>query len=299
MNRISKYILLLIGFFAPFAMQAQEEISKPSFLENNGKDVLIILIIASFLVVFIALYTVLKSMLFLLAKESLGAEAAKNYTIFPSIDIKWNRLNKTLTDAVPIELEEDIMLDHDYDGIKELDNHLPPWWKWMFYASIVYAFVYFGYFQVWKIGPDQYEKYDKKIALLEIQKAEFLASAANSVDESTVVLISDAGRISNGKSLFKANCVACHGELGEGKIGPNLTDDYWIHGGDIKDIFKTIKYGVPNKMIPWQDQLLPSEISEIASFVVSLNGTNPPNAMEPQGDLYTPSESTDSTSIEL
>jgi cytochrome c oxidase cbb3-type subunit 3 len=249
--------------------------------------------------VLLALYFVLKSLLYLLAKDILGEEAAKKYTILPTLNIKWAKFSKKLTDAVPIEREKDILLDHDYDGIKELDNHLPPWWKWMFYATIAYAFIYFGYFTVWKIGPNQYEKYDKKIALLQVQKAEYLASAANSVDENTVTLLTDASMLANGKNTFIANCATCHGELGEGKIGPNLTDEFWIHGGSIKDIFTTVKYGVANKMIPWQDQLLPSEMSEVASYVASLKGSNPPNALAPQGELYTPeTAAADTTSVQ-
>jgi cytochrome c oxidase cbb3-type subunit 3 len=294
-----KYPLLLAILTTPLLLQAQDAAVKASFLDNNFKQVMLILIIISFTVVLLALYFVLKSLLYLLAKDILGEEAAKKYTILPTLNIKWAKFSKKLTDAVPIEREKDILLDHDYDGIKELDNHLPPWWKWMFYATIAYAFIYFGYFTVWKIGPNQYEKYDKKIALLQVQKAEYLASAANSVDENTVTLLTDASMLANGKNTFIANCATCHGELGEGKIGPNLTDEFWIHGGSIKDIFTTVKYGVANKMIPWQDQLLPSEMSEVASYVASLKGSNPPNALAPQGELYTPeTAAADSSSVQ-
>jgi cytochrome c oxidase cbb3-type subunit 3 len=294
-----KYPLLIAAMITPYFLQAQEVAAKASFLDNNGKQVMTILVIISFTVVLLAFYYVLQSLLYLLAKDMVGEEAAKKYSILPVINFKWAKFSKTLTNAVPIERERDILLDHDYDGIKELDNHLPPWWKWMFYATIAYAFIHFGYFIIWKIGPDQYEKYDKKIALLQIQKAEYLASAANSVDETTVTFIGDAAHLAGGKNIFIANCATCHGELGEGKIGPNLTDDYWIHGGSIKDIFTTVKYGVANKMIPWQDQLLPSEMSEVASYVASLKGTNPANALAPQGELYTPETvATDSTSVQ-
>jgi cytochrome c oxidase cbb3-type subunit 3 len=294
-----KYPLLLAILTSPLLLKAQDAAVKASFLDNNFKQVMLILIIISFSVVLLALYFVLKSLLYLLAKDILGEEAAKKYTILPTLNIKWAKFSKKLTDAVPIEREKDILLDHDYDGIKELDNHLPPWWKWMFYATIAYAFIYFGYFTVWKIGPNQYEKYDKKIALLQVQKAEYLASAANSVDENTVTLLTDASMLANGKNTFIANCATCHGELGEGKIGPNLTDEFWIHGGSIKDIFTTVKYGVANKMIPWQDQLLPSEMSEVASYVASLKGSNPPNALAPQGELYTPeTAAADSSSVQ-
>ncbi|MEZ5022456.1 MAG: cbb3-type cytochrome c oxidase N-terminal domain-containing protein [Chitinophagales bacterium] len=298
-NRKTSLLTVVISL-TPILLQAQEEAAKPSFLSNHFNTIAWGLVVTALIILFWTFFHLLKGMLYLLAKETLGEEAAAKYTLLPEINFKWKKINTVLTDAVPIEYEHDILLDHDYDGIKELDNHLPPWWKWMFYATIVYAVVYIGYFYVWGLGADQYEKYDKKVALAEIQKAEYLANMANNVDENTVTFLADASSLSSGQSIFKANCVTCHGQVGEGTpIAPNLTDQYWIHGGDIKDIFKTIKYGVQNKgMISWQDQLLPNEMSEVASYIVSLQGSNPENAREPQGELYEPeadvAESTES-----
>lgn len=289
MNHYKK-ILVLSAFLAPQLLKAQEAAKTP-FIENHMQDIVMILVIAAMLVVLLGMYFVLKAMLYLIANDTLKDPKPESYSILPSFNLGWKKLSDSLTDATPIEHEEDILLDHDYDGIKELDNHLPPWWKYMFYATIVFAFGYYGYYHVWGLGSNQYERYDKKIAELNQVKADFLATSANNVDETTVVMLTDPGRIENGKKLFKAKtCNSCHGDLGEGnQIGPNLTDEYWLHGGSIKDVFSTIKYGVPSKgMISWQSQILPSDMNDIASYILSLQGSNPPNAKDPQGELYVP-----------
>lgn len=198
----------------------------------------------------------------------------------------------SLSGAVPIEQEEDVLLDHEYDGIRELDNKLPPWWLYMFYFTIAFGVVYVGYFQ-FSDGPSQLEEYNAEMALAEEQKAAFLASSANNVDESNVELLADATALANGKEKFETLCIACHAATGGSTqnppgVGPNLTDEYWLHGGGIKNVFKTIKYGVPAKgMIAWESQLSPRQMQEVASYILSLQGTNPPNAKEPQGELWT------------
>lgn len=190
-----------------------------------------------------------------------------------------------LTDAVPIEEEEEILFHHEYDGIRELDNNLPPWWVAMFYATIIFSFAYLGYYHLYD-GDLQEEEYKNEIALAEVEKAKFLKSKEGSIDENTVELLTDNAKIESGKSLFVQNCAACHGQLGEGGVGPNLADEYWIHGGGIKDIFKSIKYGIPQKgMISWKSQLSAGQIQEVSSFIVSIKGSNPPNGKEPQGEL--------------
>ncbi|HQU52955.1 MAG TPA: c-type cytochrome, partial [Saprospiraceae bacterium] len=121
------------------------------------------------------------------------------------------------------------------------------------------------------------------------QVAEYVAAQGNLVDETNVTARTDDAALAQGKDIWIANCVACHGANGEGGVGPNMTDKYWIHGGDIKNIFNTIKYGVPEKgMISWQTQLSPSAMADVASYILTLQGTNPPNAKAPQGDLYNP-----------
>jgi cytochrome c oxidase cbb3-type subunit III len=198
-------------------------------------------------------------------------------------------LMQALTDATPVEKEADILLDHDYDGIKELDNNLPPWWKWGFYISIVYAVVYLFLFHVIKVVPLSEEEYNLEVAQAEIDVAAYLATAADLIDENSVTLLTDDARLASGKKIYDLNCVACHAADGGGLVGPNLTDPYWIHGGSINAVFKVIKEGVIEKgMIPWKTQLSPSQIQDVASYVLSLQGNKPANPKAAEGELYTP-----------
>jgi cytochrome c oxidase cbb3-type subunit 3 len=200
-------------------------------------------------------------------------------------------LMQVLTDATPVEKEADILLDHDYDGIKELDNNLPPWWKWGFYISIVYAVVYLFLFHVIKVVPLSEEEYNREVAQAEIDVAAYLATAADLIDENNVTFLTDDARLASGKKIYDLNCVACHAADGGGLVGPNLTDPYWIHGGSINAVFKVIKEGVIEKgMIPWKTQLSPSQIQDVASYVLSLQGNTPANPKAPEGELYSPEE---------
>lgn len=210
-------------------------------------------------------------------------------TAVPAGDDFWTRMRKKYwEDAVPIEKEADIMLQHPHDGIYELDNRLPPWWINMFLITIVWAVGYMYYYHWGGNGPSQKEEYQQEIETAKKQIAVALAGKANAIDESNVSLLTESGPIGEGELIFKNSCAACHGQLGEGGVGPNFTDNYWIHGGGVKDLFKTIKYGVPEKgMISWQSQLKPSDMQKVASYILTLKGTNPPNQKEPQGTLWT------------
>ncbi len=195
----------------------------------------------------------------------------------------WDKLNAAAT----IEQEKDILLDHDYDGIQELDNSLPPWWKYGFYLTIIVSFIYIYRFHVSHDGQSQQEEYATEMQKGEDDKAAYLAKSANNVDENTVTMLSDAAEIGAGKELFSKNCVACHLPDGGGSVGPNLTDEYWLHGGSIKNVFKSIKYGWQDKgMKSWKDDFSPKQIQQLASFVKSLKGTKPATPKAPQGELY-------------
>lgn len=194
----------------------------------------------------------------------------------------WDKFNK----IKPIHEEADIDLGHNYDGIRELDNRLPPWWLYGFYITIIFAAGYLYMHHISHSLPSNIEQYQAQVAEGEAQKSAYLKQAANNVDETSVTLLTDAASIDAGKQIFTANCFACHGKLGEGGVGPNLTDNYWLHGGSIKEVFKTIKYGWPDKgMKSWKDDFSPVQIQQIASYVKSLQGTNPPNGKAPQGVL--------------
>jgi cytochrome c oxidase cbb3-type subunit 3 len=211
----------------------------------------------------------------------------------------WHKLDKQIfTKAVPLEKEADLLLDHNYDGIKELDNALPPWWKYGFYITIVVAVFYLLKFEVWHTGMNPTEEYNAEMTNAKQQTDAYLASAKENVDENTVVQLGPAG-VAAGKELFAKTCMPCHLEGGQGLVGPNLTDEYWVHGGSLKDIFKTIKYGYPDKgMQSWKTTFSPIQIEELASFIRTLKGTHPPHPKAPQGDLYKEvSERLDSASV--
>lgn len=199
----------------------------------------------------------------------------------------YQRIMLALTKAKPIEKEADIMLDHDYDGIKELDNSLPPWWVWGFYITIIYSVIYLLHFHVLGTGLSSAEELERELALAEKQKEEYLKTAANLIDENNVQYLTAEANLAAGRKIFEQNCASCHAQDGGGLVGPNLTDNYFIHGGSIQDIFKVIKYGVLEKgMISWKDMLSPAQMQDVASYVKSLVGTTPANPKEPQGQLY-------------
>ncbi|TPE45902.1 c-type cytochrome [Pontibacter mangrovi] len=180
------------------------------------------------------------------------------------------------------QAKDKIHSHHDFDGIQEYDNDLPPWWKAMFYVSIVFAVGYMLHYHVFKTGTLQTEEYE-----MEIEQAAIFA-AKNAEDPNAVTnyeALTDAASIDAGKSIFSTNCAACHGQEAQGAVGPNLTDEYWLHGGDVNEIFKTVKFGVPAKgMVPWQGKLTKDQILQVSSYILSLKGTNPANAKEPQGE---------------
>lgn len=199
----------------------------------------------------------------------------------------WSVISDKLWNLVPKEKEQDIDLGHDYDGIRELDNSLPPWWLWLFYISIFWSAVYLWYYHVSDRGPSQEQEYIQEMASAEDAKALYLASQANSVDEKSVTVLSDEVALAEGKEIYVANCLVCHGANGEGGVGPNFADKYWIHGGSVNDIFSTIKYGVPEKgMISWKAQLRPAAMQKVASYILTFQGTNPENQKAPEGELY-------------
>ena len=182
---------------------------------------------------------------------------------------------------------EDKLLEHHYDGIQEYDNPLPPWWVYLFVVSIIWAGVYVFYYHLTGIGPGSDAEYVQEIDEYNTQFASLIAAEASvNWNEPNFEVITDNAKIEKAKALYVANCVACHGAMGEGGIGPNFTDDYWIHGNGVNNIAKTIALGVPEKgMISWKVSLKANDIVSLASYVMSLHGTNPPNAKPPQGDL--------------
>lgn len=186
-----------------------------------------------------------------------------------------------------LEEEHEIILDHNYDGIKELDNNLPPWWVYGFYATILFAVVYLLRFEVFK-DYNQVEEYEAAVAEAKIEIEAWKKTAKNLVDINTVTLLTETSDLSAGKTIFTENCIACHKADGGGGIGPNLTDEYWILGGGIKNVFKTISEGGRDGkgMIAWKSDLKPAEMAQVASYVLSLQGTVPAEPKDAEGDIW-------------
>lgn len=233
----------------------------------------------------------MKMMKELYAKEKINETGADEIKIG-----WWDRVLDSFNSSVPLNKEKDIMLDHDYDGIRELDNSLPPWWLYGFYACIIFAVVYMFYFHFGGPGLSSTEAYAEEIRFAKDQ-ADMMNknSSAIAVDESNVVQLTDEKSLGDAKSLYANVCAACHGPEAQGGAGPNLTDRYWIHGGDINSIYKTIKTGVADKGMPqWGAIYKPADLQKLASFVMTLQVTNPPNPKAPQGTLYEPSVIKDS-----
>jgi len=201
----------------------------------------------------------------------------------------WKRLNQALNDSVPVEREKEVLTDHEYDGIKELDNNLPPWWLYGFYLTIVFSVIYMFHYHVLGTGPSSEQEYQAELVAAEEARQAYLAETGAVIDENTVVRIFDEELLGKAQITFVEKCAPCHTPSGGGSVGPNLTDEYWIHGGSINNIFGVIKYGVPEKgMIPWQGILTPEEMQSLSSYIMSLQGSNPEGGLPPQGELYVP-----------
>jgi len=244
--------------------------------------VVMVTVLVAALVLLKAFKTIVRLSMPEIEQEVKAAAIAKKEAQKESRRAWWNKL----MGLRPLADEEELVIDHAYDGIKELDNPTPVWFMGLFYATMVFGVVYLSVYYVFGIGLSQDEEYQQEMTIAEQQRKAYLATQANNVDENTVAIDNSAETLAAGKSIFQQNCVACHGGAGEGGIGPNLTDDYWLHGGNIKNVFKTITHGVPDKgMVAWGQQLSPAQIAQVANFVLSIHGTNPPNAKAPQGEL--------------
>lgn len=222
----------------------------------------------------------------ILPEEEKNKVDAKNSLSFKESDW-YKNLIKKLTRTVPMESEGQLLLDHDYDGIKELDNVLPPWWVYLFYSCILFGVIYLVRFEI--LGaPDQEMELKNEMAQAKIEVAEYMKNAPDMMDEETVTLLTDAASLNEGKTIFTTNCVACHRADAGGQIGPNLTDKYWILGGGIKNLFHTLEHGGRDGkgMISWKGTLKPKEMQKVASYVLSLQGSNPKNPKAPDGEIW-------------
>ncbi|MEP2024777.1 cbb3-type cytochrome c oxidase N-terminal domain-containing protein, partial [Reichenbachiella sp.] len=258
MTNFNKYIkglgvCLMLLLTGPISYAQTENTGILESLDAS-KIMIILVLVVMLLVLLVAFYLLV--ILQVMVREDAIRKAKEKGIEYVEEPSAWSKFYAGLTDAIPIEKENTIVLDHDYDGIKELDNHLPPWWKYMFYASIVFAVIYLYMYHISGSLPLQTQEYE--IAMAEAQANMSSAEEGSSVDESNIVFSDDPVVLASGKTVYERNCVACHKAAGEGGIGPNLTDEYWLHGGSVQDIYNTVKNGVPDKgMIAWKDVLSP------------------------------------------
>jgi cytochrome c oxidase cbb3-type subunit 3 len=266
---------------------------KPAFIEQP----IIMLFLLLVLLVLLAIEGIVSSMDNILY-QSLDEKGKERYLAARSKVPQFEKLNalyqKLVGKSKPIEEEGEIILDHNYDGIKELDNNLPPWWVYSFYISIVFAVVYLARYHIFN-ADDQFAEYEIEYAEANRAIEEYKKTAKGLVDFNTVELLTEASDLKAGKSIFETNCVACHMADGGGGIGPNLTDEYWILGGGIKNVFKTISEGGRDGkgMIAWKQSLKPLEMAQVASYVLQFQGTTPANPKDAEGDIWVDENATD------
>lgn len=274
-------LLSQVTFAQDAAADAVKKIPNYGGLSETTYYLLLTVLITEVIVIFFLAFSIRRMYTELLPEKKIPVKETSKLATW------WKRMDeKIFTKAVPVEQEADVLLDHDYDGIKELDNALPPWWKYGFYVTIGVAFIYLLNFHVFGIGLNPTQEYSAEMESARIKKEIYEANNKDRIDENNVPMAASDGILA-GKKLFEANCVACHLADGGGSVGPNLTDDYWLHKGSLNDIYNTIKVGYPDKgMQSWSSNFSPKEISYLASYIKTLVGKKPAVAKEAQGEFY-------------
>lgn len=254
--------------------------------------VAVLLVITMLLVVVVAMYMLRVFRMFVdQAMREKAEKAGLQYIPALSwLERTWDSMNA----SVPLSKEKDIDLGHEYDGIRELDNHLPPWWKGLFYGCVIWGIGYMVVYHFTYSFPLSAGEYENELVTAAEELRILRASQPLEViDENALIFTHDAGIIASGKKVFISNnCGSCHREDGGGNaIGPNLADSYWIHGGTIKDVFTTIKIGVVQKGMPaWGKVMSPGHVRDVAFFVMSLQGSKPESPKKPEGNLVEPGD---------
>ncbi|QHI37832.1 Cbb3-type cytochrome c oxidase subunit CcoP [Kordia antarctica] len=290
-NLIPSWVRVLVIFFLLFigVEYFVESGDRPAFIEEP-LILLFLLLVVFILIAIEGIIAAMENILFNGLDEAAKATYLEKKNKVPEYKLV-NWFKKTYKKSVgtkPIEAEAEIILDHNYDGIRELDNDLPPWWKYGFYASIVFAGIYLAKYHVFN-GDGQYVELEEEYAEAKVAYEEYLKTAKDLIDYKSVVLLTEASDVSAGKTIYAENCVACHAVDGGGGIGPNLTDKHWVLGGGINNVFKTIsKGGRSGKgMEAWSKKgLKPSEIAQVSSFILSFEGTTPAAPKDAEGDIW-------------
>jgi cytochrome c oxidase cbb3-type subunit III len=294
---MKKFVVLMLGLLVAISSFAQESApAEKSFMDDPFSHpmlpyvaVFALMLVSIILVLVVCIY-VFKIMRIL--NEQVAKEKAEKLGVAYAPPLGWwARFTQKMNASVPVDQEKNIELDHSYDGIKELDNHLPPWWKWLFYGTIGWAALYLVVFHFSDTLPLSEEEYQNELAVAEEQAKQRKANQppAEAIDENSLTYTNDPVIIEKGKNVFGNNpCGSCHRNDGGGNtIGPNLTDEYWIHGGDVKSVFNTIKNGAVDKGMPaWGKAMSPQDLRDLTFYILSLQGSNPPDAKSPQGEPY-------------
>lgn len=278
---VKKSVLTIVGLLLIPGAYAQSELFDSPYA-NIYMYIFLFVLGCMILLLVILLAQALTLLQRLSAKAKPEAEKEASTSLFSE---KW--WTKFGGFATPLNEEEKILITgHDYDGIHELDNRMPPWLQFLFVGTIVFAFGYVLYYHIFEMGNLQEAELQEELAMAEAQKLAYIEKMGASVDENSVTLLQDESVLKQGGVIFQEKCAACHAADGGGGVGPNLTDEYWLHGGDVKDVFKVIKYGVPEKgMISWEKQIPPADMQKVVSYiVVKLQGTTPAAPKEPQGE---------------
>ena len=288
MKKLLSLVIILGGMIFPTYVQASgnESTWYAAASKMDFNQVLLLLILVFVVLLLLLLVTLLLYLLSFISAVMQNENPA--WKDQPSLWSKFKErfLTGKLDDVGGKEEEAKKLSDHAYDGITELDNFMPPWLQWVFLGSIGFALVYFVQYTVMGTGLTGAEEYQEEVAQEAIAAETRKASMLAGIDETTVVFDTSESALNSGKTIFESNCAACHAADAGGGVGPNLTDSYWLHGGTIQDVFKVIKFGVVEKgMVPWQDQLSPEEIQQVASYILSLKGTTPASPKAPQGEL--------------
>jgi len=285
---IPVYVRVPVIFFAVFGALEYfiDSGDRPAFIKFPMVSVFLLVFLFLLIAIEITMNAI-DTITYHLLTEEQKAKLEETNTISITESQWYKNILKALTKSQPIENEGQLLLDHDYDGIKELDNTLPPWWVYLFYGCIVFAAVYLVRYEIMG-GDNQEMELKKEMAQARIDIAEYMKTAPDQMNEDKVVQLKDASSLAEGKTIFTTNCVVCHGPEAGGKIGPNLTDDHWILGGGIKNVFHTITNGGRDGkgMIAWKVSLKPTEIQKVASYVLSLQGSNPKDPKAPDGEIW-------------
>ena len=287
MSRIKQILILVLGLLPTMTFAQEAPATTVSFIETYFVEITMTILVVICIVVLLAMYSILTALRTLANAEKVKELKAKGVEVAEVEKVSfWSNFWTNINAAVPIEREAEVATSHEYDGIRELDNRLPPWWLYGFYATIVFGAIYMFNFYFLDM-PSQDEEFHAEMTKAKKDVELYLASLDNLIDERNVTFADAEADILAGKQIFEEKCAVCHAADGGGGVGPNLTDRYWLHGGDMPSIFSTIKYGVPSKgMISWEAQLSPKKMQQVSSYIYTLEGTVPASAKEPQGEFF-------------